>query len=145
MSKTFYQPFEYYDDGTNIEYGDIPSELASFEVFISEDDCIDWLKKWDYNPGDFIIREFDEDDIEEPTIIDSYGFPIDELNESNCTDLGKPITKDYYKDTPTSDLFAIVAEQCQVETILSVAEGYVATTDAEMREFLFACLGFDIE
>lgn len=39
----------------------------------------------------------------------------------------------------------MVCEECQVETVLSVAEGYVATTDAEMREFLFACLGFNIE
>lgn len=66
---------------------------------------------------------------------------------AECTKHTEPKepTIDDYKNTPTSDLFAMVCEECQVETVLAVAEGYVATTDAEMREFLFACLGFNIE
>ena len=48
-----------------------------------------------------------------------------------------------YEDMPTSDLFASVAEQCQVDTILSVAEGYIG--EENIREFLMACLGFNIE
>lgn len=56
----------------------------------------------------------------------------------------QPTIEDY-EDTPTSDLFAIVAKECSKETILSVAEGYVGSTDTEIREFLFACMGFNIE
>ena len=76
-NKKYYQPFVYFDDGTNIEYGDMPQELYSFEVFESEEDCRNWLINNDYNPEDFAIIEYDEDDIEEPTILDEDETIID--------------------------------------------------------------------
>lgn len=61
---------------------------------------------------------------------------------SKYRDNKEPSIEDY-DNIPTSDLFAIVAEECQKETILSVAEGYIG--EQNIREFLFACLGFNIE
>lgn len=52
-------------------------------------------------------------------------------------------TPEDYKDTPTSDLFAIVCEECSKETILDMAEQYIP--EYEIREFLFACMGLNIE
>ena len=48
-----------------------------------------------------------------------------------------------YKNVPTSDLFQLVAEECQKETILDMAEQFIGK--ASIRTFLYACLGLDIE
>ena len=71
---TYYQPFAYYDDGTNILYGSMPEELFSFMVFRTREDCEFWLKDNRYDPGDFAITEYHDDDIEKPTFIDRYGY-----------------------------------------------------------------------
>lgn len=71
---TYYQPCAYFDDGTNIDYGNIPEELASFMVFRTREDCEEWLENNGYNPGDFAIIEYHDDDIEEPTFIDADGY-----------------------------------------------------------------------
>ena len=64
-----YQPERYCDDGTNIDYG-LPQELNSFDVFRTREECEIWLERHGYDPRDFIIREYDFDDIEEPTFIE---------------------------------------------------------------------------
>ena len=61
-----YQPIFYIDDGTNIEYRDIPDELKENEVFSSQQACRDWLKEHDYFPDNFIILE---KNIKNPIII----------------------------------------------------------------------------
>lgn len=66
--KKIYQPEVYYDDGTNIGW-DLPSELFSFQVFETREDCEDWLLDNGYELGECVIHEFDEDDIEEPTFL----------------------------------------------------------------------------
>lgn len=76
--KTYYQPEWYFDDGTNIEYGGIPDELFSFQAFESREDCENWLIEHGYDPDDFVIHEYhDDDDIEGVTIIDSCGNVLD--------------------------------------------------------------------
>ena len=67
---TYYQPQAYYDDGTNINYGAIPEELSSFEAFPTKEECEAWLRIHNYNPGDFCIYEYQDDDIEDVTLID---------------------------------------------------------------------------
>lgn len=76
--KTYYQPERYFDDGTNIEYGGFPPvELFSFQAFGSREDCEEWLENNGYDPGDFVIHEYHDDDIEDVTIIDSCGNVLD--------------------------------------------------------------------
>ena len=70
ISFTYYQPEWYHDDGTNISYGATPEELASFEAFPTREECEAWLQNNGYNPGDFCINEYHDDDIEEVTLID---------------------------------------------------------------------------
>ena len=70
---TYYQPETYYDDGTNIDYGAIPEELFSFQAFPTREECKEWLKNNDYNPDDFCICEYQDDDIEDVTLIDRNG------------------------------------------------------------------------
>lgn len=69
------------DDGTNIEYGDIPEELHSFEAFRSEEDCKEWLEDHDYEPGDFVINKYQDDDIEDVTILDGAGEVVDKIED----------------------------------------------------------------
>ena len=74
--KVYYQPEWYGDDGTNIEYGGLPDGLYSFQAFPSREVCEDWLRNNGYDPGDFAIHEYEDDDIEEVTIIDEDGNTI---------------------------------------------------------------------
>lgn len=67
---TYYQPEAYYDDGTNIDYGPLPEELFSFQAFPTREECEAWLQNNGYEPGDFCINEYHDDDIEEVTLID---------------------------------------------------------------------------
>ena len=51
-------------------------------------------------------------------------------------------TKEFDDETPTSELLAYVLDECDKETILENAEGFLG--EKEMRLFLLACLGEDI-
>lgn len=48
----------------------LPNGLWSFQAFLTPDTCKKWLLSWGYNPDDFTIEEYQDDDIEEVTIID---------------------------------------------------------------------------
>ena len=56
-----------------IDKGTLPHDLFSFQAFERWEDCEEWLKHHGYEPDDWIIREFDEDDIKDVMIIDEYG------------------------------------------------------------------------
>jgi hypothetical protein len=90
LSFTYYQPDRYSDDGTNVEYLGMPEGLFSFQAFLSEEACIAWLENNGYEPGDFTIHEYSDDDIEGVTIIDEYGdvIPkIEDLSDEEMEDL----------------------------------------------------------
>lgn len=74
---TYYQPIAYFDDGTNVEYGDVPEGMYDFQVFPTREECENWLKNHGYNPGDFDIAEYHGDDVEDATFIDEYGNVIE--------------------------------------------------------------------
>ena len=74
--KVYYQPERYGDDGTNIESGGLPFGLYSFQAFPSREVCEDWLRNNGYDPGDFAIHEYEDDDIEGVIIIDEDGNSI---------------------------------------------------------------------
>ena len=48
----------------------LPNGLWSFQAFLTPDTCKKWLLSWGYNPDDFTIEKYQDDDIEEVTIID---------------------------------------------------------------------------
>ena len=81
ISFTYYQPDRYSDDGTNVEYLGMPEGLFSFQAFLSEEACIAWLENNGYEPGDFTIHEYCDDDIEGVTIIDEYGDVIPKIED----------------------------------------------------------------
>jgi hypothetical protein len=87
----YYQPHWYKDDGTNIEYGDIPDELYSFQAFVSPEACREWLWQHDYNDEDFTIDEYENDEIEGVTIIDEYGDELERVEDIDDTDLAERI------------------------------------------------------
>lgn len=138
-TKTYYQPVAYMDDGTNIDYGNIPNELHSFQAFANHEDCEEWLENNGYDPGDYAIIEYHDEDIEGVTIIDGDG----DVLETNEGEHDEETTVEDYKDTPTCDLFQIVHENCSKETILDMAEQFIG--EDEIRNFLFACMGLTIE
>ena len=78
---TYYQPQAYYDDGTNINYGSIPEELFSFQAFPTREECEEWLRIHNYNPGEFAIIEYHDEDIEEVTLIDHNGDIIPKIED----------------------------------------------------------------
>lgn len=87
---TYYQPQAYYDDGTCINYGSLPEELFSFQAFPTREECKEWLKNNRYEPGDFCINEYHDDDIEDVTLIDRNGdvlMRIEELEEDGLVNL----------------------------------------------------------
>jgi len=67
----YFQPDRYVDDGTNVDYLGMPEELFSFQAFRTEEECRQWLINHDYNPGDWAIHEYCNDDIEGVTLIDA--------------------------------------------------------------------------
>lgn len=77
----YFQPEWYHDDDTNIEYGGMPDELFSFQAFQTEEECRQWLINHDYNPGDFCIHEYCNDDIEDVTLIDANGDIIPKIED----------------------------------------------------------------
>lgn len=87
----YYQPHWYKDDGTNIEYGDIPDELYSFQAFVSPEACREWLWQHDYNDEDFTIDEYENDEIEGVIIIDEYGDELERVEDIDDTDLAERI------------------------------------------------------
>lgn len=76
--KKYYQPIEYFDDGTNISWGDVPEGLWDFQAFETREDAEYWLTAHCYDPRNFNIAEYHDDDIEDVVIIDKYGNVIEE-------------------------------------------------------------------
>ena len=86
----YFQPVQYFDDGTNVEWGDVPNGMFSFQAFRTEEECRQWLINNNYEPGDFDICEYCNDDIEDLTLIDADGdiIPkIETLSDDEITDV----------------------------------------------------------
>ena len=77
----YYQPIPYHDDGTNIEWGELPEELYSFQAFRTREECERWLENNGYEPDDFNIAEYVGDDIEGVTLIDEDGDAITRIED----------------------------------------------------------------
>ena len=62
--KTYYQPI--------VNGNETPSELYSFEVFESAIDAEIFMFRNGYEKDEYEIKEYTEEDIEEPTIVIMY-------------------------------------------------------------------------
>lgn len=68
----------------------LPEELFSFQAFPTREECEAWLQNNRYEPDDFCINEYHDDDIEEVTLIDRNGdmlLRIEELEEDGLVNL----------------------------------------------------------
>ena len=73
---TYFRPVLYIDDGTNIDYGNAPEELANNEAFLTRDMCEKWLATNGFDPGDYVMSECHDDEIENVKFIDAEGEEI---------------------------------------------------------------------
>ena len=79
--KTYYQPIHCYYAGTDDEYEDVPEGLWDFQAFATKEDADLWLTAHAYNPLDFDIHEYHDDDIEDVVIINGEGNVIGDTSE----------------------------------------------------------------
>lgn len=130
-----YQPFLYTDDGTNIDYGNMPEELASFMAFRSREGCIGWLEDNDYDPSEYAIVEYNYDDIEEPTIIDADGYFENGEGSVSCYNTEKDLDEgydqliDYVEDAQEQTGESLIVLSCPV--MLYEDEETLAMDDAK--------------
>ena len=68
----YYQPFLYSDDGTNIDWT-MPTEMASFWVWRTKRELIACMENWGYDRKDYVIQSYEEDDVENYSVIDEDG------------------------------------------------------------------------
>ena len=90
---------------------------------------IDGNVKVDYVEADRVVFE------------DDY-CTFDEFSDEELELVLDVVAIDYSK-TSTEELFDMVCKQCDVETVLDNAEGYIS--EDNIREFLMACLGQSVE
>ena len=97
---------------------------------------------WVNNGGNFEVDYVATDIV---VFADGEYCTFDEFSDENLKlvlDAVLAVVTDYSK-TSTQDLFAMVCKQCDVETVLDNAEGYIG--EDNIREFLMACLGQSVE
>lgn len=109
-SFTYYQPDRYYDDGTNVEYLGMPEGLFSFQAFRSEEECIAWLEKNGYEPRDFTIHEYSDDDIEGVTIIDEYGDVIPKIEDMSDEEIEDLLTDEVLMNAGSIDNLEVLKQ-----------------------------------
>ena len=68
----YYQPSLYSDDGINIEWT-MPNEMDSFWVWRTKRELIACMKNWGYDRKDYVIQAYEEDDVENYSVIDEDG------------------------------------------------------------------------
>lgn len=93
---TYYQPYLFSTDGTNIDYP-LPDELASFMVFRTIEDCDAWMEDNGYAKSEYIVKEYHDDDIEDPTFIDADGYFEDGTNSVSCYNTEKDLNEGFSK------------------------------------------------
>ena len=68
----YYQPSLYSDDGINIDWT-MPNEMDSFWVWRTKRELIACMKNWGYDRKDYVIQSYEEDDVENYSVIDEDG------------------------------------------------------------------------
>lgn len=90
-----YQPIPYYDDGTNVDYGPMPEELAENMAFATHEDCVQWLDDNGYDADEFCIHAVNRDDIEGLILIDADGNYLDGTGSVGCYNTEKWLDEGY--------------------------------------------------
>lgn len=101
---------------------------------------------WINNSNNFEGEDFEVNHVEANRIVltDDY-YTFDELTDDELErvlDAVLAVTTDC-SETTTQDLFTMVCNECDVETVLENAESYISKD--KIREFLMACLGKSVE
>ena len=68
----YYQPSLYSDDGINIDWT-MPNEMDSFWVWRTKRELIACMENWGYDRKDYVIQAYEEDDVENYSVIDEDG------------------------------------------------------------------------
>ena len=68
----YYQPSLYSDDGINIDWT-MPNEMDSFWVWRTKRELIACMENWGYDRKDYVIQSYEEDDVENYSVIDEDG------------------------------------------------------------------------
>ena len=80
MEKTFYRPFSYFDDGTNIDWGAFDC-LCSNQYFESREELAAFMEMNGYSDWDYEIREINESELDEDDeILDAFGDIVSRIN-----------------------------------------------------------------
>lgn len=80
MEKKFYRPFMYFDDGTNIDWGDFDC-LRSNQYFESRDELEAFMEINGYSSWDYEVREINESELDEDNeILDAFGEIVSRIN-----------------------------------------------------------------
>ena len=76
-------PYRYYQPEYKVPVYDvtIPNGLFSFQAFRTYDEAVNWLRLWGYNPDNFDIKEYKDNDIEEVTLLDENGDIIPRIED----------------------------------------------------------------
>ena len=75
------------------EDGSMPEGLASNQVFISEQDAVDWLSWLDEEGNEDIeIREYCNDDLADVEVLDAYGNPLRKIETFSDEEIAEMIT-----------------------------------------------------
>lgn len=74
--KTYYQPYIYYDDGTNIGWIFPEDLLYSFHAFTTVEDCEEFMERNGYSIDEINILQYHDDDIEDVVLIDAFGHTL---------------------------------------------------------------------
>lgn len=75
--KVFFRPFTYFDDGTDLGWGDIEG-LKENQVFEDRADLEVFMESRGFDSWDYDVREISEDELDEDAeIIDFDGTPVD--------------------------------------------------------------------
>lgn len=74
--KTYYQPYIYHDDGTNIGWIFPEDLLYSFQAFATVKDCEEFMERNGYSIGEVNIQQYHDDDIEDVVLIDAFGHTL---------------------------------------------------------------------
>ena len=101
---------------------------------------------WINNSDDFEGEDFEVEYVADDRVVfpDDY-YTFDELSDEDLErvlDAVREVTEGCTECT-TQELFAMVCNECDVETVLDTAEAYIS--EDKIREFLMACLGKSVE
>jgi len=75
--RTYYQPIKHILYDNNEEIDELPKELFSFQAFRFPEEADLWLLEHGYEPMEFDIHMYYDDQIEDVVLIDVHGNNLD--------------------------------------------------------------------